>query len=39
MSLLKIGKVKGLRFGTLNAICEALDCQPGDLLEYRPATE
>lgn len=39
LSLLKTGKVKGLRFGTLNAICEALDCQPGDLLEYRPDTE
>jgi len=28
--------VKGFRFNTLNAICKALDCQPGDLLEYRP---
>ncbi|MEO7751424.1 MAG: helix-turn-helix transcriptional regulator [Sphingomicrobium sp.] len=36
LSLLKTGKVKGLRFNTLNAICEALNCQPGDLLEYRP---
>jgi putative transcriptional regulator len=36
MSLLKTGKVKGVRFATLEAICEALDCQPGDLLEYRP---
>ena len=36
LSLLKTGKVKGFRFNTLNAICEALDCQPGDLLEYRP---
>jgi len=35
LSLLKTGKVKGFRFNTLNAICEALDCQPGDLLEYR----
>jgi len=39
LSLLKTGKVKGFRFGTLNAICKALDCQPGDLLEYRPDTE
>lgn len=34
ISLLKNGKVKGLRFVTLEKICEALDCQPGDLLEY-----
>ena len=34
LSLLKQGKVKGVRFGTLEAICAALDCQPGDLLEY-----
>jgi putative transcriptional regulator len=39
LSLLKTGKVKGFRFGTLNAICKALDCQPGDLLEYRPDTD
>jgi putative transcriptional regulator len=37
LSLLKSGKVKGVRFDTLDAICAALDCQPGDLLEYRPA--
>lgn len=36
MSLLKTGKVKGVRFGTLDTICKVLDCQPGDLLEYRP---
>lgn len=36
LSLLKTGKVKGVRFVTLNAICQALDCQPGDILEYRP---
>lgn len=36
LSLLKTGKVKGIRFATLNAICAELDCQPGDLLEYRP---
>jgi len=35
LSLLKTGKVKGVRFATLEAICKALDCQPGDLLEYR----
>ncbi|MGV6838596.1 MAG: helix-turn-helix domain-containing protein [Planktomarina sp.] len=34
LSLLKSGKVKGVRFDTLEKICEALDCQPGDLLEY-----
>ena len=34
LSLLKQGKVKGVRFGTLEAICAAQDCQPGDLLEY-----
>jgi putative transcriptional regulator len=33
ISLLKSGKVKGIRFETLSKICEALDCQPGDLLE------
>ena len=36
ISLLKSGKVKGVRFETLEKICEALQCQPGDLLEYRP---
>jgi putative transcriptional regulator len=35
VSLLKSGKVKGVRFDTLALICEALDCQPGDILEYR----
>ena len=35
LSLLKQGHVKGVRFGTLEAICRALECQPGDLLEYR----
>lgn len=34
LSLLKTGKVKAIRFSTLEAICRALDCQPGDLLEY-----
>ena len=36
LSLLKSGKVKGIRFSTLEAICKALDCQPGDLLEFVP---
>jgi len=36
LSLLKSGKVKGVRFATLEKICEILDCQPGDLLEYKP---
>ena len=35
LSLLKSGKVKGIRFSTLEAICAYLDCQPGDILEYR----
>lgn len=39
LSLLKAGKVKGLRFSTLEAICRHLDCQPGDLLDYEPETE
>ncbi len=34
LSLLKSGKVKGVRFSTLEAICDYLQCQPGDLLEY-----
>ena len=34
LSILKTGKAKAMRFSTLAAICEALDCQPGDLLEY-----
>ncbi len=34
LSILKQGKVKAIRFSTLEAICEALDCQPGDILEY-----
>ena len=36
MSILKTGKAKALRLTTLDAICKALDCQPGDLLEYKP---
>ncbi|WP_444931214.1 helix-turn-helix domain-containing protein [Microbulbifer sp. SSSA002] len=35
LSLLKRGKVKGVRFDTLSAICEALECQPGDILEFK----
>lgn len=35
LSILKTGKAKAIRFETLNAICKALDCQPGDILEYR----
>ena len=38
VSLLKSGKVKGVRFDTLALICEALHCQPGDILEYRDDT-
>jgi putative transcriptional regulator len=36
ISLLRSGKVRGIRFDTLERICDALDCQPGDLLEYIP---
>ena len=36
LSLLKTGKVKGIRFSTLEAICRELDCQPADILEYLP---
>ena len=42
LSILKTGKAKAIRFSTLEAICGALDCQPGDLLGYRaevPATD
>jgi putative transcriptional regulator len=39
MSLLKQGKVKGMRFDTLERICEYLKCQPGDILKYTPNTE
>ena len=35
LSILKTGKAKAVRFSTLEAICKALDCQPGDILEYR----
>ena len=36
LSILKTGKAKAVRFTTLDALCRALDCQPGDLLEYAP---
>jgi len=36
LSILKTGKARAVRFSTLEAICRALDCQPGDILEYRP---
>ncbi len=36
LSLLKTGKVKGIRFGTLEALCRILDCQPSDILEHVP---
>lgn len=35
LSILKTGKARAMRFSTLEAICEALDCQPGDILEYQ----
>jgi putative transcriptional regulator len=35
LSILKQGKAKAIKISTLNAICQALDCQPGDILEYR----
>jgi putative transcriptional regulator len=38
LSLLKSGRVKGIRFETLEKICDYLDCQPGDLLVYEPDT-
>lgn len=39
LSKIKTGKVSAIRFSTLEAICRALDCQPGDILEYRPDPE
>jgi len=38
LSMIKTGKVKGMRFETLAKICDVLDCQPGDLLEFDPET-
>jgi len=39
LSILKNGKAKAVRFSTLDRICEALDCQPGDILVYQPGDE
>lgn len=39
LSILKTGKARAIRFSTLEAICKALDCQPGDLLEYSEISE
>jgi putative transcriptional regulator len=39
LSILKQGKAKAIKISTLDAICKALDCQPGDILEYRPITD
>lgn len=39
LSILKTGKAKAIRFNTLDAICEVLNCQPGDILEYVPTKE
>lgn len=39
LSILKTGKAKAIRFSTLNQLCEILDCQPGDILEYEKLTE
>ena len=37
LSIIKLGKAKGMRFNTLAAICDFLECTPGDILEYQPA--
>ena len=39
LSKIKTGKISAIRFSTLNAICEALNCQPGDILEFQPDSE
>lgn len=39
LSILKNGKARAIRFSTLEAICRELDCQPGDIIEYRPDPE
>ncbi|MCM1177378.1 MAG: helix-turn-helix transcriptional regulator [Bacteroides sp.] len=39
LSILKTGKARAIRFTTLDALCKALDCQPGDILEYRADNE
>lgn len=38
LSILKTGKARAIRFSTLEALCDALDCQPGDILTYRPGS-
>jgi putative transcriptional regulator len=38
LSILKTGKARAIRFSTLEALCEALDCQPGELLEFKPGS-
>ncbi len=39
LSILKTGKARGIRFSTLDALCKAFDCQPGDLLEYKESVD
>ncbi len=39
LSILKTGKAKAIRFSTMEAVCKALDCQPGDILEYKESDE
>ena len=39
LSMIKTGKVKGMRFETLAKLCDVLDCQPGDLLEFQPDSD
>lgn len=39
LSILKTGKARAIRFSTLDAICKALDCQPGDIIEYSPPSK
>lgn len=39
LSVLKTGKARAVRFTTLNLVCEALECQPGDVLEFRPGPQ
>lgn len=39
LSILKTGKARAVRFSTLSALCRALECQPGDILEYKPGEE
>ena len=39
LSILKTGKARAIRFSTLEAICQVLECQPGDLLEFQPDTD